>query len=85
MSTVYVKWQADDGYVVGARPKETGIEVSDFIGLGQDEADELFREIMQESFLQQVSWVCDNYDASLKQIMEAAAEMQADDDKEDAE
>lgn len=84
--TIYVKWQAEDGYVGGSRPQETCVEVSDFIGLDRDEAEKLLNEILQEAFLQTVHWLCDDYDASVAQIMEAAAaELQSELEDEDSE
>jgi hypothetical protein len=72
-SRIEVTWQAADGYVGGRRPQTTKIEVSDFVGLTRLEAEMLFDQIINEDFSQRVQWECDDYEASLSEIMAAAA------------
>jgi hypothetical protein len=72
MSKVKVRWQAADGYVGGARPQTTTIEASDFEGLSRIEAEELFDELMDDAFREKVTLECDDYEASLNEIMAAA-------------
>lgn len=78
MSNIEVKWQASDGYVSGRRPQTTMVDASDFVGLDRIEAEKLFDKIMMDDFLQKVTCDLDDYDASLQEIMDAAAKLSAD-------
>jgi hypothetical protein len=78
MSNVTVEWHISDGYVGGSRPQTARVEVSDFVGLTRVEAERLLNEIMQEHLLEKVTWECKDYDASLQEIMDAAAKLSAD-------
>lgn len=80
MSSIKVQWQAADGYVGGSRLQVTKIDASDFIGLDRVEAEKLFDEIMEESFREKVCWDCDNYEASLQEIMDAAKKLETEED-----
>ncbi len=79
MSIVKVKWQASDGYVGGARPQVTIIDASDYIGLSRLEAEKMFDEDMENAFREKVCWYCDDYEASLGEVIAAAAKLNAED------
>lgn len=79
MTSIKVKWQAADGYVSGRRPQETVIDASDFVGLDRAEAEKLFDEIMNDDFRQKVTCDLDDYDASLQELMDAAAKLAEED------
>jgi hypothetical protein len=72
MTKVKVRWYAADGYLCNDRPKTAVIDASDFEGLDRADAEDLFNELMQDIFLEKVAWDCDDYEASLDEIMAAA-------------
>lgn len=80
MSKVKVRWQASDGYVGGSRPQVAIIDVSDYVGLSRFEAENMFDSDMEAAFRDQVQWDCDDYEASLSEIIEAAAKLAVEDE-----
>lgn len=79
---IKVEWEIEDGYAGPSRTQVARIDPTGFVGMNRKEAVRELNECMEEEFRERVHWECKDYEASLTEIMQAAAKIQAEEEAE---
>jgi hypothetical protein len=77
MPKIKVTYEVEDGYGGGSRPQHVEIDSDDFEGLSKADASLLLADIIQEDFSSRITWVMENYDGAVAELMAAAAKSEA--------
>lgn len=68
---VVIKWEVEDGYVGGARPQETEIDIDDFIHDDEDDLEQILDDVVGDDFETKITYSISNMNeviAAIKQI-----------------
>lgn len=72
--SIKVRWEVDDGYCGGSRPQTFTVDPSDFEDdMDEREIGDRLAEIVQDEFLQRISWFIKNESEVIEAVKAALA------------